>query len=156
MSRRARRGLATEIGRFVRANLSSSIASGLEYLLVTGLVLARVHYLAAATAGAVTGAVTDFSLKRHWAFNRAVKGTVQHEGLRYLAVSSASLALNLALSYGLVDGLLLPAVPGVIAASILVGLAWNYPLHRYYVFRTRPSQSPPSVAAPPVPSRGSP
>ena len=156
MSRRARRGLATEIGRFVRANLSSSVASGLEYLLVTGLVLAGVHYLAAATAGAVTGAVTDFSLKRHWAFHRAVKGTVQHEGLRYLAVSSASLAINLALSYGLVDGLLLPAVPGVIAASILVGLAWNYPLHRYYVFRTRPSRQPPSVAAPPAPSSGSP
>jgi putative flippase GtrA len=26
-------------------------------------------------------------------------------------------------------------VPGVIAASIVVGVAWNYPLHRLYVFR---------------------
>lgn len=129
------RGLGAEIGRFLRANFSSTVASGLEYVLVTGLVLARLHYLAAATAGAVTGAVTDFSLKRHWAFDRAVKGAVHHEGLRYLLVSAASLVLNLACAYAFVDGLHVPAVPGIIAASLVVGFAWNYPLHRCYVFR---------------------
>jgi len=136
MSSPARRGLVAEIGRFVRANLSSTVASGIEYVLVTALVLLRVHYLYAATAGAVTGAVIDFSLKRHWAFDRSEKGAVHHEGLRYLAVSGTSLAFNLAASYALVDGLRLPAVPGVIAASLVVGFVWNYPLHRYYVFRT--------------------
>lgn len=151
MSRRARRGLAAEIGRFVRANFSSTVASGLEYLLVTGLVLARLHYLAAATVGAVTGAVTDFSLKRHWAFDRRAKGAVHHEGLKYLVVSAASLVLNLACAYALVDGLHLHAVPGVIAASVVVGFVWNYPLHRYYVFRTsepdpRAGACPPSAS----------
>ena len=138
MSRPAGRGLVAELGRFVRANLASTIASGIEYVLVTALVVLRVHYLYAATAGAVTGALIDFSLKRHWAFDRSHKGAVHHEGLRYLAVSGTSLALNLAGSYALVDGLGLPAVPGVIAASLVVGFAWNYPLHRYYVFRTSP------------------
>ena len=135
MSVRCGRGLAAEIGHFFRANLSSTVASGLEYVLVTALVLVRLHYLTAATAGAVTGAVTDFALKRHWAFDRASKSPVHHEGLRYLLVSVASLLLNLAVAYALVDGLRLPAVPGVIAASLLVGVVWNYPLHRYYVFR---------------------
>jgi putative flippase GtrA len=132
----ARRGLVAEIGRFVRANLASTIASGVEYVLVTGLVIFHVHYLYAASAGAATGAIIDFSLKRHWAFDRAAKASVHHEGLRYLVVSAASLGLNVALSYALVDGLHLPAVPGVIAASLVVGFAWNYPLHRLYVFRT--------------------
>jgi putative flippase GtrA len=134
-----KRGLAAEIGRFIRANLSSSIASGIEYVLVTVLVLVGVHYLTAAAAGAATGAITDFSLKRHWAFDRSSVGAVHHEGLRYLLVSAMSLVLNLALSYVLVDGLGLPSVPGVIAASIVVGFVWNYPLHRYYVFRTTPA-----------------
>ncbi len=129
------RGLAAEVGRFIRANLASTVASGLEYVLVTGLVLAGVHYLAAATAGAVTGAITDFSLKRYWAFDRTRKGAVADEGLRYLLVSGGSLALNLLLAYALVDGLGVAAVPGIIAASLVVGFAWNYPLHRYYVFR---------------------
>ncbi|GEJ59204.1 GtrA family protein [Anaeromyxobacter diazotrophicus] len=136
MTAPARRGLVAEIGRFVRANLSSTLASGAEYVLVTGLVLAGLHYLYAASAGAVLGALVDFTLKRHWAFDRAAKGAVHHEGLRYLLVSATSLGLNLALAYALVDGLHLPAVPGVIAASLVVGFAWNYPLHRLYVFRT--------------------
>ena len=135
MSGSAGRGLAAEIGRFVRANLSSTIASGLEYVLVTGLVLGGVHYLTAATAGAITGAITDFALKRHWAFDRSAMAAVHHEGLRYLAVASLSLVLNLALAYALVDGLKVPAVPGIIAASLVVGFVWNYPLHRYFVFR---------------------
>ena len=149
MSHRGARGLAAEVRRFVRANLSSAIASGIEWVLVTGLVVAGVHYLYAAAAGAVTGAVTDFSLKRHWAFARAGKGAVHHEALRYVLVAAASLGLNLGLSYALVDGLGLPAVPGVIAASLVVGIVWNYPLHRWFVFRhvTRPSRSVPGDAA---------
>ena len=136
MSGRPRRGWAAEFGRFVRANLSSLTASGLEYVLVTGLVVVGVHYLYAATAGAVTGAITDFSLKRHWAFDRGSKASVRREAFRYLLVSGASLGWNLLGSWVLVDGLrLLPAVPGVIAASIVVGFVWNYPLHRWFVFR---------------------
>lgn len=135
MSVRPGRELAAEIGRFVRANLSSTVASGLEYVLVTVLVVIGVHYLTAATAGAVTGALTDFALKRHWAFSRDSKDPLHHEGVRYLVVAAASLVLNLAVAYALVDGLHLPAVPGVIAASLVVGVIWNYPLHRYYVFR---------------------
>jgi putative flippase GtrA len=144
---RLRRGAAAEAARFVRANLSSLTASGLEYALVTGLVVAGVHYLTAAAAGAVMGAVTDFSLKRHWAFARGHKAAVHHEALRYLAVSSASLGLNLLGSWLLVDGLRLPSVPGVIAASIAVGLVWNYPLHRWFVFRRA------NAALAPVPVR---
>jgi putative flippase GtrA len=153
MSRRPGRGLAAEIGRFVRANLASTIASGLEYVLVTGLVLAGVHYLTAATAGAITGAITDFSLKRHWAFDRSSMAAVHHEGFRYLLVAALSLGLNLALAYALVDGLHLPAVPGVIAASLVIGFVWNYPLHRYYVFRTvHAPEAAPAAAADDAPS----
>ena len=133
------RGFTAEVSRFIRGNLSSTVASTVEYVLVTGLVLLRVHYLHATTAGAITGAVTDFSLKRHWAFQRKEKGPVHHEGARYLAAATGSLVLNLALSYLLVDGLGVPAVPGVIGASLVIGFAWNYPMHRWYVFGRSPA-----------------
>jgi putative flippase GtrA len=144
-----RRGLAVEIGRFVRANLSSTAATAVDWGLVTTLVLLRLHYLFAAAAGAVAGAVADFSLKRHWAFDRSVKGAVHHEGVRYLLVSAGSLGWNLLLSWALVDGLGLPSVPGVIAASVLVGFAWNYPLHRLFVFRHRGATRGPAGGAGP-------
>jgi putative flippase GtrA len=147
MSGAPARGKAAELGRFLRANLASTVASGLEWVLVSVLVLVRVHYLWATAAGALTGAITDFSLKRHWAFDREAKGAVHHEALRYLAVSGASLALNLAVAYLLVDGLKLPAVPGVIAASLVVGFAWNYPLHRLYVFRHAAPEPAPAPSA---------
>jgi putative flippase GtrA len=137
------RSVAAEAARFVRANLASAAASGAEWALVTALVVAGVHYLFAAAAGAATGAIVDFALKRHWAFDRAHRAGVGREGLRYLWVSGVSLALNLPTAYGLVDGLGAPAVPGVIAASVLVGVAWNYPLHRWYVFRGAPGPGRP-------------
>ena len=143
MSYRQGRGPAAEIGRFVRANLSSSIASGIEYALVTALVVVHVHYLTATTAGATMGALVDFSLKRQWAFDRSAPGAVTSEGVRYLIVSAFSLLLNLVLAYLLVDGLHVPAVPGVIAASLVVGFAWNYPLHRWFVFRAHAAATSP-------------
>jgi putative flippase GtrA len=124
-----------ELGRFLRANLASTLATLLDWIAVTVLVAAAVHYLVAAAAGALVGAATDFTLKRHWAFLREVPGTVTAEGARYLAVAIASLGWNLAASWILVGAAGLPPVPGVVAASLIVGVGWNYPLHRLFVFR---------------------
>jgi putative flippase GtrA len=132
---RERHHVLKEAGHFLRANVSSMVAKGLEWVLVTVLVLLRLHYLAAAAAGALTGAMTDFSLKRHWAFDRVRAGAIHEESLRYLGTSAASLVWNLVAAYLIVDGLGMRPVPGVIAASVIVGVLWNYPLHRYYVFQ---------------------
>lgn len=126
-----------EFRRFLRANSSSIGASLLEWVLITVLVGVNVHYLYAATVGALLGAIIDFAIKRHWAFDRGIIGAAHWEGLRYLAASALSLVWNLVLSYALVDGLHMAKVPGVIAASIIVGVAWNYPVHRYFVFHDR-------------------
>jgi putative flippase GtrA len=124
-----------ELVRFLRANLSSIIATTVTWALVVVLTTVRLHYLVAATVGAIAGAATDFTIKRHWAFDRDAKGHVAHEALRYVLVAIGSLAWNLFAAYLFVDRLGLPPTPGVIVASITVGVAWNNPLHRYVVFR---------------------
>jgi putative flippase GtrA len=63
------------------------------------------------------------------------------EALRYAGVSAASAGLNCVLAYLLVDRLYAPKVPGAIAASVVIGLVWNYPLHRFYVFRAEGATS---------------
>jgi putative flippase GtrA len=129
------RGL--EFTRFVRANGSSIVATLVEWGLVKLMVTISVHYLIAAAVGAVVGAIMDFSLKRHWAFVRGQIGTVHGEAARYVIASALSLIWNLVASYVLVSLVGLPKVTGVIVASVIVGLVWNYPVHRIYVFHDR-------------------
>ena len=91
-------------------------------------------YLLAAGIGALVGAMMDFGLKRQWAFMRRGTGSLRAESVRYLIVSALSLVWNLVMAYVLVHWLHISPVPGVIAASVLVGTFWNYPLHRFFVF----------------------
>ncbi|MEP6778262.1 MAG: GtrA family protein [Gemmatimonadaceae bacterium] len=126
-----------EVSRFVRANLSAGVATWVEWLLVTVLVSVKLHYLVALAIGATVGAATDFTIKRNWAFIRNKTGMMKKEAIRYLIASAASLALNLGIAYVLVDGLGMMKIPGVITASIIVGVLWNYPVHRFFVFPTR-------------------
>jgi putative flippase GtrA len=136
------RGWVAEARRFVFANAASAIATGVDWALVTSLVLCGAHYLVAAAVGAASGAATDFSIKRYWAFDRAGRATLGREGLRYLLASATSLGLNLGAAWAMVDGFGAGAVQGVIAASMLVGVVWNYPVHRLYVFRDVPAAEP--------------
>lgn len=134
MRRPTRSSLAAEAAALLRANLASLAATGVDWAVVTAAVHLGGHYLAAAAAGSAAGAVTDFALKRHWAFARPERRALATEALRYLAVSASSLAWNLLVAWVAVGGLGAPPLPGVIGASLLVGLAWNYPLHRRWVF----------------------
>lgn len=123
-----------EIQRFARANASTLLATAIEWGLVTVLVRSGSHYLWAAGIGALVGAVLDFALKRQWAFMRRGAGSLGAESVRYVIVSGLSLGWNLLAAYGLVHLLHISAIPGVIAASVLVGAFWNYPMHRLFVF----------------------
>lgn len=126
--------LRRETAGFARAHLASGCATAVNWALVAAMVPMAVHYLTAAAVGAVSGGVTDFLLKRHWAFDRVDRRSVRAEGARYAVASSTSLLWNMAAAQLFVGRLHLPAVPGVIAASVLVGVAWNYPMHRFFVF----------------------
>lgn len=128
------RTTSLEIRRFLRANASTLLATGIEWALVTVLVRSSVNYLLAAGAGALLGAMMDFSLKRKWAFIRRGTGSLQAESARYVFVSALSLGWNLLVAFLLVHVLRVAAIPGVIAASVVVGALWNYPMHRLFVF----------------------
>jgi putative flippase GtrA len=125
-----------ELQRFLKAQAASAIATAVDWALMAGLIALNVYYLAAVVCGAVIGAVIDFSMKKIWVFE-ARKGKIPIEALRYAVVSLTSAGLNCAVAYGLVDGLGAPKTPGVIGASLAVGFVWNYPMHRWYVFRRK-------------------
>jgi putative flippase GtrA len=130
------RTVGAEIAKLVRANLSSTVATAVDWGLVSSLVWLGVYYLQAAATGAVAGAVTDFSIKRYWAFERGpARRALHHEGTLYVLVAGCALGLNLLGTWAVVSGRHLPPVPGYILVSMAVAFAWNYPMHRLVVFR---------------------
>lgn len=126
-----------EILRFLKGQVASGIATAVDWGLMTILIFAGVYYITAAVIGAVAGAITDFSVKKWWVFDASKRESTEVQVARYALVSAIGAALNAGLAYLLVDGLHIHQNVGVIMASTVVGFAWNYPMHRLYVFRAK-------------------
>lgn len=133
LSAEARRRRMVEVWRFVRAQVSSALATLVDWILMLGLMTAGVGYPIAVAAGHVAGALTDFSVKKYWAF-AAHGGPMERQAGRYLVAWVGSLAINEVLAWLAIDHLSLPARASVIVISAVVGFVWNYPMHRYFVF----------------------
>ncbi|HEX7229007.1 MAG TPA: GtrA family protein [Candidatus Binatia bacterium] len=114
------------------AAISATIVdfSSLIFLVEIG----HVWYVAATATGAFLGALVNFLLGRHWSF--AVKdGAIHGQVLRYTAVSIGSLVLNSVGVYLLTEDFGIYYALSKLITAILVGLLFNFPLHRRFVFR---------------------
>jgi len=126
-----------EVLRFLKGQVASGTATAVDWGLMTILIFAGVYYITAAVIGAMAGAITDFSVKKWWVFDASKRESTEVQVARYALVSGVGAALNAGLAYLLVDGLHIHQNVGVIMASTVVGFAWNYPMHRLYVFRAK-------------------
>jgi putative flippase GtrA len=93
-----------------------------------------VWYVYSTGAGAALGAVTNFLLNRYWSFEA---GHIEWgpQALRYGLVSAGSLGLNMLGVYAFTAGTGLKYGVSKIITAVLVGLLFNFPLHRRYVFK---------------------
>jgi putative flippase GtrA len=111
------------------------VATGVDFsIMVAAVELLHLPAAFAAACGAVCGAVTNFLLGRRWVF-RAHSGAFAGQAARYAAVSAASAGWNALGEYLLHDGARVEYVIARVVVSLVVGLAWNYPLQRSFVFR---------------------
>ncbi|HEX7671894.1 MAG TPA: GtrA family protein [Polyangiaceae bacterium] len=119
----------------LRHQVASLVATSVDFSLMILLVeVAKVAPSTAALAGAGTGAIVNFAYNRRHTFPRAREGTQVRQAVRYAVVSAASAALNAAGEHVGTRLLGLPYVLTRMAVSLIVGLCWNYPLHRGFVF----------------------
>lgn len=128
------RSYARELARFARANVSSLLATGCDWAVFALLSAFGAYYLIARPFGAFSGALVDFTLKRHWAFQRAQTSAASVESGRYLLVSATALVWTTTCCFLFVEVGHIATGTAVIASSIAVGITWNYPLHRLFVF----------------------
>jgi putative flippase GtrA len=130
--------------RFSKAQISSLCATLVDYGLMVLLVeKAGFRYPFAVMIGAFAGAVTNFLMNRHWSF-RASSGGLGGQALRYALVSAGSLLLN---TLGVIlwtEIFQFHYVQSKVVTSILVGLLFNYPLHRDFVYRSKKEPDEPA------------
>jgi putative flippase GtrA len=125
-----------ELATFAKSLVVSAIVFVVELVCVLAL---DARHLAPAASFAIVqlaGTSLGFALNKYWAFGAAHSKRGLFEGARSLAVFAGSFVLNIALpSVGTyVFGLAAPIA--FTAAQIVVGLAWNFPLNRLWVFST--------------------
>jgi putative flippase GtrA len=123
------------LSTFSRSQVASLVATTVDYgslFLLTEL--CGVWYVTATAWGAFFGAVANFVINRHWSFQAAHKRWYS-QALRYSIVSAGSLALNTGGVYLVTEYGKLHYAFSVVLVSIGVGIFFNYPLHRHFVYR---------------------
>ena len=120
---------------FLKANISSSIASFLDYLVTVFLVsLFRIDVVVASSTGTVCGGILNFFIGRTWVFESR-KRKVHKQAFRYGIVWTGNLVLNTGGMYVLTKLLLVHYLPAKLLVSLLVGFCYNYVLQKKYVFK---------------------
>ena len=129
------RGWTALLGAYLRSQLVALLATAVDFAVMVALVeVLHVYYLAATALGAVSGGVTAFVGNRHYSF-LATEGRVARQSLRYVLVWIGSISLNCVLVYAMTDGASLQYAWSKALTAIAVGACFNFPLHRWYVFR---------------------
>jgi putative flippase GtrA len=117
-----------------RSQIASLAATAVDFCSLIFLVeIGHVWYVAATATGAGLGAFVNFILGRHWSF-MAHKESVRGQAMRYAAVALASLVLNSLGVYFLTDYMGIYYAISRIITAVFVGVLFNFPLHRRFVF----------------------
>ncbi len=125
---------------FTRALITSTLASAVDFLTLVFLVeVLHVYYVIATAIGALFGAAANFASNRHWGFQTHTNDPTDHpvsaQAIKYTLVAVTSLVLNTWGVYLVTEHLGVKYALSKILVGLAVGWIWNYPLHRWLVFR---------------------
>ncbi|MBC7386673.1 MAG: GtrA family protein [Cryobacterium sp.] len=120
---------------FGRAQIASLAATAVDFgTLFFATEVLGVWYVVSTGLGALFGAITNFVLNRYWSFE-ASHLEWGPQARRYALVSGGSLGLNMLGVYTFTEFLGVKYGLSKVLTSLLVGLLFNFPLHRRYVFK---------------------
>jgi len=118
-----------------RHQLGAFVATCVDFGVMIGCVeVLGVSPVGATAVGSTLGAVTNFSLGRHWIFSRQSERAAG-QAVRYALVSAASAAWNALGEHLVHDVAHVRYVLARVVVSFAVGVLWNFPMHRHFVFR---------------------
>ena len=125
------------VAKATLSSLAATIADGLVYQLV--LFAFPAHYGFVAAAGAVAGAIVNFSINRHYTFARADE-RLWPQAVRYFVVSLATFFALRGLLAVTVEGLGWSPRIAWLPSKLLAFALVSYPAQRFWVFGRRSSR----------------
>lgn len=118
----------------LRHQFGAIVATLVDFVVMIGLVSGlRALPVVGTAIGASAGAGTNFWLGRRWIF-RVSDVNAGPQAFRYGLVALVSLLLNSAGEHLLVAVLGMQYILARVIIAASVSLAWNFPMHRYFVF----------------------
>jgi putative flippase GtrA len=120
--------------QWVWHHATALLSTAADYTVMVGCVeLAHMPPVGATAIAAFAGAVTNFTVNRHFTYH-AESGSAKRQLLRFALVSGASLGLNVFGEFLFQHRLHIQYLLARVITSIIVSNAWNYPLMRFFVF----------------------
>ena len=120
---------------FGKHQIASIVATVIDYCIMIAMVsIVGLTPVEGTVIGATCGAIANFSLGRHFTF-QATSERPEGQVVRYVLVSAASLGWNALGEHLLAEVVGLQYVIARLITGTLVSFVWNYPMHRYFVFR---------------------
>lgn len=127
--------MALPIPTFLRAQASAILATAVDFsTLFFCTEILGVYYGLSTALGAFAGAVTNFLVNRSWAF-QAQSESVGKQAFKYALVSLGSLALNTGGVIAFTETFGFHYGFSKVVVALLVGIFFNYPLHKFLVFK---------------------
>jgi putative flippase GtrA len=124
------------LGLLGRHQIASLISTAVDFgVMALAVQLIGVPAVPATVLGAGSGAITNFTLGRHWVY-AAGDDQAAPQVARYAVISAASAGLNALGEYALHDRLRLHYLLARAIVAVAVSLLWNFPMQRYFVFRS--------------------
>jgi len=120
---------------FLRSQLAAFLATASDFLTVILLTeVIGLWYVFSNVIGATVGTIVSFLLGRYWVF-LSVDRKIHHQAFRYILVSIGSLILNTLGVYLVTEGLQINYIYSKVIVSVVVGIGFNFVLHKYFVFK---------------------
>ena len=124
-----RSGNWVQLAKFATVGASGYVVN---LAVFSALVLSDVHYLVAAVCSFLVAVTNNYLWNRLWTFRRE-RGSLVHQGARFLAVSSVALVANL-VCLRLLVAAGLEEIPAQAIAIVLV-TPWNFAANKLWSFR---------------------
>ena len=118
-----------------RSQIAAFLATSFDFATVIFLTeIAGLWYVVSNAIGAFFGAVLSFTLGRYWVFV-SLQNKIAQQAFRYFLVSAGSLVLNTLGVYLVTEFASINYVISKVIVSLIVGLGWNFTLHKFFVFK---------------------